>query len=129
MAGRPATARKASDSMAFRSVERNVERRRLTAEDEVRRLIDACFELVQKTGQLEPRVGEIVAAAGLSNQTFYRYFRSKDELLLAVLDEGVVPGKGLQYMAARANHQASAKITRVRLSTLRCVSSTIIPAQ
>ena len=89
MPGRPMTARRAENSLALRSVERNVERRPVAAEDEVLRLIDACFELVQKSGNLEPRVGEIVAAAGLSNRAFYRYFRSKDELLLAVLDEGV----------------------------------------
>ena len=31
---------------------------------------------------------EILAEAGLSTQTFYRYFTSKDELMLALLDEG-----------------------------------------
>ena len=34
-------------------------------------------------------VSEIVRAAGLSNQAFYRHFRSKDELLVAVLDKGI----------------------------------------
>lgn len=63
-------------------------RRRATAEDEVGRLVGACFSLVRKKGSLDPRVGEIVEEAGLSNQAFYRYFHSKDELLLAVLDEG-----------------------------------------
>jgi AcrR family transcriptional regulator len=75
-------------SLALRSVDRTIERRRAAYEDEVRRLVDAGLELVRTTGKLEPRVGEIVAAAGLSNQAFYKHFRSKDELLLAVLDEG-----------------------------------------
>jgi AcrR family transcriptional regulator len=43
---------------------------------------------MRETGQLEPRVSQIVRAAGLSNQAFYRHFRSKDELLLAILDDG-----------------------------------------
>jgi AcrR family transcriptional regulator len=34
-------------------------------------------------------VRDIVAAAGSSIQTFYRHFRSKDELMLIVHDEGV----------------------------------------
>ena len=76
-------------SLARRSVERSLERRRDAYTEEVRRLIEASFALIRERGQLEPRVGEIVLAAGLSNQAFYRHFRSKDELLLAVLDEGI----------------------------------------
>ena len=78
-----------SRPLALRSVERTMERRRATYEEEVRRLVSASFELVRRDGSLEPRVGEIVAEAGLSNQAFYKHFRSKDELLLAVLDEGI----------------------------------------
>jgi AcrR family transcriptional regulator len=70
-------------------VERALRRRRAIYQDEVRRLIAASFALIRESGALEPRVSEIVRRAGLSNQAFYRHFRSKDELLLAVLDEGV----------------------------------------
>lgn len=76
-------------AVAERSVERAMERRRAAYEDEVRRLVDASFSLIREEGRLEPKVGEIVAEAGLSNQAFYKHFRSKDELLLAVLDEGI----------------------------------------
>jgi AcrR family transcriptional regulator len=79
----------ASRPLAQRSVDRTMERRRATYEDEVRRLIQASFELIRRDGSLEPRVGQIVAEAGLSNQAFYKHFRSKDELLLAVLDDGI----------------------------------------
>ncbi len=70
-------------------MERALRGRRATYEDEVRRLIAASFALIRESAALEPRVSEIVRRAGLSNQAFYRHFRSKDELLLAVLDEGV----------------------------------------
>jgi AcrR family transcriptional regulator len=76
-------------SLAARSVDRTLERRRAAAAGEVHRLIDASFALIRKTGNLEPKVGEIVRVAGLSNQAFYKHFRSKDELLVAVLDEGI----------------------------------------
>jgi len=56
--------------------------------DEVRRLLDAAYTVLRRTGELEPRVGDVVREAGLSNQAFYRHFRSKDELLLALLDDG-----------------------------------------
>jgi len=82
--------REAPRSRALRSVDRAMERRRVTYENEVRRLIEAGFTLVQRTGKLEPTVGAIVAEAGLSNQAFYKHFHSKDELLLAMLEEGVL---------------------------------------
>jgi AcrR family transcriptional regulator len=56
--------------------------------DEVRRLVDAGFAVMRRTESLDPRVSEIVREAGQSNQAFYRHFRGKDELLLAILDDG-----------------------------------------
>jgi AcrR family transcriptional regulator len=55
---------------------------------EVRRLIDAAFQVMRSTGDIDPQVRDIVKAAGLSNQAFYRHFASKDALLLAVLADG-----------------------------------------
>jgi len=79
----------AGDSLAQRSVERALEGRRVAYADEVRRLVEASFRIVAETGQLEPRVSEIVRAAGLSNHAFYKHFRSKSELMVAVLDDGI----------------------------------------
>ena len=55
---------------------------------EVRRLIDAAFSVMRATGDIDPQVRDIVKAAGLSNQAFYRHFASKDALLMAVLADG-----------------------------------------
>jgi AcrR family transcriptional regulator len=55
---------------------------------EVRRLIDAAFSVMRQTGDIDPQVRDIVRAAGLSNQAFYRHFSSKDALMLAVLADG-----------------------------------------
>ena len=57
--------------------------------DEVRRLIDAGREAMRQRGtQSRPRVADIVAAAGLSNDAFYRHFASKDRLVAAILEDG-----------------------------------------
>jgi AcrR family transcriptional regulator len=77
------------NSLATRSVDRALARRRAAYTDEVRRLLDAGFASIRETGRLEPKVSDVVRAAGLSNQAFYRHFRTKDEFLLAVLDEGI----------------------------------------
>jgi AcrR family transcriptional regulator len=57
--------------------------------EEVLRLIRAGIEEIEQRGDVDPRVSDIVRRAGLSNKAFYRHFRSKDELLLAVLEEGM----------------------------------------
>ena len=82
-------ARRPEAAIARRTAERAVETRYSTYVSEVRRLIQAGRTLMRRTGGMQPRVSAIVQEAGLSNQTFYRHFRSKDELLLAILDDGL----------------------------------------
>src|SRR4029453_18102359 len=75
--------------IAGRAVERALAGRRAAYEEEVRRLVAAAFLLIERSGSLEPRVGDVVREARLSNQAFYRHFPTKQALLVAVLDEGV----------------------------------------
>jgi len=57
--------------------------------DEVRHLLDAGLAVMARCGTTSrPRVADIVEAAGLSNDAFYRHFRSKDALVTAILDDG-----------------------------------------
>jgi AcrR family transcriptional regulator len=69
-------------------VQRTLAPRHATYTDEVKRLIASCLTVSERTGNFDPRVADILADAGLSNQAFYRHFQSKEELLLAVLDQG-----------------------------------------
>ena len=85
-------------------VEHAVAARTLTARseayaEEVRRLVDATYAVMRRNGDLDPRVADIVAESGLSNQAFYRHFKGKDELLLAVLDDG--QRRLVSYLEAR----------------------------
>ena len=81
------------------TIDRSLAIRRDAARGEVERLVRAAFTVIEKSGGLDPKVSDILAEAGLSNQAFYRHFRSKHELLVAVLDEGIC---GLaDYLAAR----------------------------
>jgi AcrR family transcriptional regulator len=86
-------------SVAERTLLRSLGARQALYAGEVRRLIDAAFRVMRETGSLDPRVEQIVRAAGLSNQAFYRHFRSKGELLLAVLDDGI--GQLCAYLGKR----------------------------
>lgn len=58
---------------------------------EVRRLLDAGLEVMRACGTASsPRVADIVAAAGLSNDAFYRHFASKEALVATILEDGTV---------------------------------------
>lgn len=57
--------------------------------NEVRRLLDAGLDAMRKCGTTSsPRVADIVAAAGLSNDAFYRHFASKEALVAAIIEDG-----------------------------------------
>jgi AcrR family transcriptional regulator len=56
---------------------------------EVRALLDAGREVMRANGtRARARVADIVAAAGLSNDAFYRHFATKDALVVAILEDG-----------------------------------------
>ena len=75
--------------MADKIVRRSLAKRENEHSAEVRRLLDAALELMGSGGtSTKPRVADIVAASGLSNDAFYRYFKSKEDLVAAILEDG-----------------------------------------
>lgn len=77
----------------------------------MRRLVEAGIAVMRRTGDIDPPVRDIVRRAGLSNQAFYRHFRSKEELLLAVLEEG---RRELLAFLERRMAQAGDPVEKVR---------------
>lgn len=73
-----------------RAVERSaaVQRSRLRIAKQVRQMLDAARRLIAAKGD-EFTTQELAAEAGVALQTFYRYFASKDELLLAVIGDAM----------------------------------------
>jgi len=63
-------------------------RRSAVASEEVGRIVQATFDVIADSQSPEPSLREVLRRARLSTATFYRYFRSRDELILVVLDEG-----------------------------------------
>ena len=77
--------------------------------NEVRRLLDAALAIMGKHGTTaRVRVADIVAAAGVSNDTFYRHFSSKDALVVALLEDGT------ERLAGYIAHQMSKESTAER---------------
>src|SRR5918996_839572 len=54
--------------------------------DRRERILHTAYDLFQRHGLQAIGVDRIVAEAGVAKMTLYRHFRSKDELVLAVLD-------------------------------------------
>jgi AcrR family transcriptional regulator len=79
----------AADAVADRIARASLAERGESYRTEVRRLLDAALAVMRGCGTASrPRVADIVAAAGLSNDAFYRHFRSKDALVAALLEDG-----------------------------------------
>jgi len=77
-----------AQTFARRAIERSTAEREAAYVEEIRLLVDATYRLIEKTGEFDPPLRDILKASGLSTQAFYKHFRSKDELLLVLLDDG-----------------------------------------
>ncbi len=77
------------NDVAARIAHRTLAKRGAAYAGEVRRLLDGALDVMRRCGTTSrPRVADIVAAAGLSNEAFYRHFPSKDALVAALLEDG-----------------------------------------
>jgi AcrR family transcriptional regulator len=70
------------------AVDRALAKQRAEATREVEAILDAALRVAERVTPAAPRVADIVAEAGISNQAFYRYFAGKDDLMRAVYERG-----------------------------------------
>jgi AcrR family transcriptional regulator len=97
---------------AAAAVVRALDDRQREATEEVERILSAAITVMQRASPDAPRVSDIVAAAGVSNKAFYRYFAGKDDLMLAVMERGV--GLVVSYLEHQMAKESTpqGKITR-----------------
>jgi AcrR family transcriptional regulator len=93
--------------LIHRAVARSLARRHASYADEVERIVAATYAVIERTGSLDPTMRDILRQSGISTQAFYRHFRSKDELLLALLDDG--RRQLTSYLAHRMTKAATAE--------------------
>jgi AcrR family transcriptional regulator len=102
----------ASD-VALRIARRALDRRGAAYTDEVRRLLDGALAVMSRCGTTSrPRVADIVTAAGLSNDAFYRHFSSKDALVTALLEDGAQRLRSYLAHQMAKEHDASGQVRR-----------------
>ena len=91
-----------ANDVAARTAARTLAARTTSYTQEVRRLLDAGLTVVGRCGtSSRPRVADIVAESGLSNDAFYRHFPSKDALVAALIEDGT------ERLASYVAHQMS----------------------
>jgi AcrR family transcriptional regulator len=87
--GSPGPSLTGEDAIVARATQRALARRQAVYADEVRRLLDAGLAVMRQFGTTRsPRVSDIVEAAGLSRDAFYRHFASKEDLVAAIVEAG-----------------------------------------
>ncbi len=72
-----------------RAVARSVNAARSRAEQRVQRFLEAAFELIDEKGTTEFTIQEVTDRSKQSLRSFYEYFDSKDELVLALFEETI----------------------------------------
>ena len=86
--GSPVAESQLTEALARRSVERSLARRHESYLREVERIVEATYRVIARTGGFDPKLRDVLRESGLSTQAFYKHFRSKDELMLVLLDDG-----------------------------------------
>jgi len=79
----------AESTVAQTLVERATGRARAKSADEVERLLAAAETVLGRAGYAGLRVDAVLTEAGLSTRAFYRHFRGKSELFLALFDREI----------------------------------------
>ncbi|MCY1222556.1 Bacterial regulatory protein, tetR family [compost metagenome] len=59
----------------------------ISGADARQRIVDTAYELFARRGIRDVGVNELISRAGVAKATFYRHFASKDELVLAFLEQ------------------------------------------
>jgi AcrR family transcriptional regulator len=97
-----------AEDIAARIAAQTLAKRGTDYAGEVRRLLDAAFKVIGEQGTTaRARVADIVAAAGLSNDAFYRHFSSKDALVAALVEDGTE--RLVRYSAHQMDKESTAE--------------------
>jgi AcrR family transcriptional regulator len=104
-----------STAMLGRGVERALATRQQALVGEVNQIIEATYRVISRTESLDPPLREILREAGLSTPAFYRHFRSKDELLVGLVELGWETLRGyLAHQMAKTDDPADQVAAWVR---------------
>ena len=99
-----------------RAVSKSLSAARSRAEQRVQTLLEAAFGLIDERGTTQFTIQEVVDRSKQSLRGFYQYFDSKDELLVALLEESI--RESLKDLRS-ALESESQPLARLRAFTIR----------
>ncbi len=110
------------DPWRDRALARSLGTARARSVDRLERLVDAARALANETGSASFTVAQVAARAGLNLKGFYRYFASKDDLLVALLEED--SRLGAELLRAQVDEQAdpAARLRAAVTGTLELIT-------
>ena len=110
-----------------RTVARSLKAARQRAISKGNRFIVAAVELLRTTGKADFTVQEVVDGSGMSLRSFYHHFATKDDLLLALVEETMQPFIAAVRVRVDAESEPVEKL-RVFLTTMCGSEETDDPA-
>ena len=93
-----------------RALERTLEPARARSVERLERFLDATRALANETGSAAFTVAQVATGAGLSLKSFYRCFASKDDLLVALLEEDSRLGASILADAIDVHDEPAARL-------------------
>jgi TetR/AcrR family fatty acid metabolism transcriptional regulator len=87
--------------------------RRRNGADKRDRILKAAIEVFAKNGFYATRVSEIAKAAGVADGTIYLYFKSKDDVLITIFEDGIHRLLEILRDVASLDEPFDVRITRV----------------
>ena len=84
------------------------------------RVLDAAREVFERDGYHATRVADIAAGAGVAQGTFYKYFRSKDDIFRALTNQVVME---MMERTRRHEERVDDPVTRITLANWRYLSA------
>jgi AcrR family transcriptional regulator len=70
------------------AISRGLNDRYVAAAGDIERLVAAAYRLIERDGSVELTMRDLLAEADVSTQNFYRYFATKDEFFIVLLEDG-----------------------------------------
>jgi len=96
-------------TLARAAIHRSLKSRYRIASHELDRILDAAYALIQRRGTVELTVRDLLREAGMTTETFYRLFASKEEFLDVLVEDGGLRLAGyLEHQVEKAARAAAA---------------------
>jgi AcrR family transcriptional regulator len=101
-----------SSSWRDQALSRSLAPARARSDARLQRLIDAARDMIRESPDSDFTVAEVATRSGISLKTLYRWFPSKDVLLLALLEEECQMGAPMLVQAVDPSHLPAERLKR-----------------